>query len=424
MFLKELYIQNFRGIESQNLEFTDGINLIIGNNGAGKTSILSAAAITLGFLTHSLTRKGNLKISKSDVRYIQKKISVSVSEFESVYPVVVESKVDFDDTIVQFGQNIEDVSEIQRLRHKKMSLEKSELLKVLKGVYPLISYQRFDREWKIKPGDNRNQITVDFGAVSRESGYENCLSGIGYENIIQRWCLKMALMEFERKSEIREFKLFQRIVELFIQQLEDNDRDIKVYYSSEIGGLIYDDGVTRMPLYDLSTGYRAVLSMIMELAYRAVVLNPEMPEDLQGIRGIVLIDEIDAHLHPKWQWRILDALKATFPHVQFIVATHSPMIISSAKNANIINLDEDRGVTYLDSAYGFSTGDVLTLRQGTVDMPVEAKMQLDALEKALDNADDERARSILAKARDEYGEDSAFYAELYQTYNLNSWMDN
>ncbi len=424
MFLKEIYIQNFRGIESQNLEFTEGINLIIGNNGAGKTSILSAAAITLGFLTYSLVRKGFIKISKSDIRYIQKKFGESVTEFESVYPVVIESKVDFNGSLIKFGQNLEDDPEIQRMKRIEMPREKGELVKLMRGVYPLISYQRFDREWKLKANGNKESITVNIGVVSRESGYENCLSGVGYEDVIQQWCLKMALMEFERKTEIREFKLFQRIVEMFIQQLEDSDRGIKVYYSSEIGGLIYDDGVARMPLYDLSTGYRAVLSMIMELAYRAVVLNPEMPEDLQGIRGIVLIDEIDAHLHPKWQWRILDALKATFPHVQFIVATHSPMIISSAKNANIINLDEERGVTYLDSAYGFSTGDVLTLRQGTVDMPVEAKMQLDALEKALDDADDDRARKILDNARAEYGEDSAFYAELQQTYKLNSWMDD
>ena len=161
------------------------------------------------------------------------------------------------------------------------------------------------------------------------------MSGRGYVDTIQQWCLKMALMEFERKSKIREFQLFQRIVEMFIQQLEDSKREIKVYYSSEIGGLIYDDCESRMPLYDLSTGYRAVLSMIIELAYRAVVLNPDMPEDLQGIRGSVLIDEIDAHLHPEWQWRILEALKLTFPHVQFIVATHSPMIIAAAKNANV-----------------------------------------------------------------------------------------
>ena len=424
MFLKELYIQNFRGIESQNLEFTDGVNLIIGNNGAGKTSILSAAAITLGFLAHSISSVSFFAISKGDIRHEQKKVGDSVTEFEQKFPVTVRSAVNFNGTIIKFGQDAKDITNILNLKTIEGFGHKDEMLRFMNGVYPLISFQRFDREWKIKPGDNGNQITVDFGEVIRESGYENCLSGIGYEDVIQKWCLKMALMEFERKSEIREFKLFQRIVELFIQYLEDNDRDIKVYYSSEIGGLIYDDGVSRMPLYDLSTGYRAVLSMIMELAYRAVVLNPQMPEDLQGIRGIVLIDEIDAHLHPKWQWRILDALKATFPHVQFIVATHSPMIISSAKNANIINLDEERGVTYLDSAYGFSTGDVLTLRQGTVDMPVEAKMQLDALEKALDDADDERARDILDKARAEYGEDSALYIELQQTYNLNSWMDD
>ncbi|SFP39560.1 Predicted ATP-binding protein involved in virulence [Butyrivibrio proteoclasticus] len=423
MFLKKLELKNFRGIEAQNIDFNDGINLIIGNNGAGKTSILSAIANTLSIMTASLSGGEVLHFNQNDVRCVQRRVSESIVESKQAFPIEAKSTIDFNGISLQFGQTGKDILDVLNLQGIDGWNHKDEIIAVMNGVYPLISYQRFDREWKLQANENRGEVVVRYGTVTRESGYEDCLSGTGYEDIIQKWCLTMALMEYERKSEIREFKAFQRIVEKFIQELEDNNQKISVYYSSEVGSLVYESGDSRLPLYDLSTGYRAIMSMIMELAYRSVILNPEICDDIERIEGIVLIDEIDAHLHPKWQWRILDALKATFPSVQFIVATHSPMVIASVQNVNIINLDVDNGVTYLESAYGFSAGDVLTLRQGTTEMPMEAKKQLDELDRALDEADDNRARAILEKALSEYGENSAFYNELYQMYKLNSWMD-
>ena len=72
--------------------------------------------------------------------------------------------------------------------------------------------------------------------------------------------------------------------------------------------------------------------MIMDMAFRLAQENPSI-DDYRKVPGIVMIDEIDMHLHPAWQWRILEALHKAFPKIQFIVATHSPIIISSAKNA-------------------------------------------------------------------------------------------
>ena len=69
------------------------------------------------------------------------------------------------------------------------------------------------------------------------------------------------------------------------------------------------------------------------------VLNPDLLEEItEKTPGIVLIDEIDMHLHPKWQWKVVDALKNTFPLVQFIATTHSPIIVASCKEENLIML--------------------------------------------------------------------------------------
>ena len=89
------------------------------------------------------------------------------------------------------------------------------------------------------------------------------------------------------------------------------------------------------------------------------------------IPGIVLIDELDMHLHPKWQWNVIKALEETFPNIQFIVATHSPIIISSCKNENLILIKGNQEIKYLPNAYGYSVEDVLELRQESTAKPKE-----------------------------------------------------
>ena len=94
-----------------------------------------------------------------------------------------------------------------------------------------------------------------------------------------------------------------------------------------------------MPIRLLSSGFRNLLGMVFDIAYRMAVLNPDLLEDITSITpGVVLIDEIDMHLHPNWQWKVVDALKNTFPNVQFIVTTHSPIIVASCKEEKLIML--------------------------------------------------------------------------------------
>ena len=93
-----------------------------------------------------------------------------------------------------------------------------------------------------------------------------------------------------------------------------------------------------------------------------------------------MIDELDMHLHPKWQWKIIDALKATFPNVQFITTTHSPIIISSCKNDNIILLDNvssnNLEIEYQKTKKGRQINDVLEQIMGTTNRDPETEEKL------------------------------------------------
>lgn len=161
----------------------------------------------------------------------------------------------------------------------------------------------------------------------------------------------------------------------------------------------------------------------MNLAYRLALLNPESTDNLGESEGIVLIDEIDMHLHPKWQWNIVDALERTFPNMQFILATHSPIVISSCKNEQLILIDEDEEVRYLANAYGYSVQDVLNFRQGTTEKPEEIKKLSEQFEKALDEDELKEAKKIVREMEIILGTDHPDVRDAREELRLNGWEE-
>ena len=125
-----------------------------------------------------------------------------------------------------------------------------------------------------------------------------------------------------------------------------------------------------------------------------------------------MIDEIDLHLHPKWQWNVIEALHKTFENVQFIIATHSPIIISASKKANLVLLDNDQEVSYLPDCYGYEVEDVLRYRQESVSRPKKVKSLVDQIENAIDDIDFDKAFSTLEKLKTVLGEDNTEYKKM------------
>ena len=130
------------------------------------------------------------------------------------------------------------------------------------------------------------------------------------------------------------------------------------------------------------------------------------------------------HLHPKWQWNIIKALEATFPNVQFILATHSPIVISSCENEQLLMIAGDQEIIYLEDAYGYSVQDVLNFRQGTTEKPKEVK-ELDLqFEKAIDQDEWSQAEIIIEKMEELLGKDHADVRAARDELQLNRWEED
>ncbi len=418
MILKSIHLENYRGYRSFDCEFDDRMNLIIGDNGAGKTSLLSAIVNTL-YSQMSIVNE-SYGFSYNDVYTEYLKSGDATYQSKEYYPLVIEGAFKLGDNEFKVKKEIK---RDQSVTHYGERNALAGYINDPKNIWPVLSYQRFDREWRLGGGKD-SSVTVDTGLLNRKDGYKYCLLGQGQDEAIQRWCLKMSILEFEKKREIKEFQIFKSIIQKFMQTVENDRGKYEVGYSIEYSSLVFIEKGVLTPIYELSTGYKALLSMIMDIAYRIALLNPDISEDYGCINGIVIVDEIDAHLHPKWQWNIIEALQSVFPGVQFIVATHSPIVISSAKDAHIISLEEDGSVVYPGSAYGYNVADVLDLRQDSIYKPKLTSEYMDRLEKALDDGDITAANTVVSDAMNEFGMDSPVYHELRDYLDINQWVEN
>lgn len=123
-----------------------------------------------------------------------------------------------------------------------------------------------------------------------------------------------------------------------------------------------------IPLSQMSDEYKSTISLIADIAYRMAVLNPQIGSDvINKTDGVILIDEVDLHLHPAWQHRILGDLQEIFPRVQFIVTTHAPAVISSAKSENLMILKDYEVFEANVESYGNDINSILKDIMGVSD---------------------------------------------------------
>lgn len=428
MYIKNIHIKNYKGIKELTLELEPGVTLVIGNNGAGKTSMLSALNVVLEgmfALSNGILRKSSSQMKLSSQIMTQNDIhttSVTAGDVtESMkyhVPVVIGYNVDIDGKTYSQECRIEHEGNGTNFTTYNLSDKMQELLNQSDSALPLLNYQSIDRA-NLSSDIREAQLK---GQFERRQGYVNSFIGKSSIEDVQDWCLSMAFEEFQSRRTIKEYETFRKIVSRFIQKIEGMKTEPKIELSPKLRRLVYSDNQEGQLINNLSAGYQSVLCMIMELAYRTVLLNPNI-DGSEDVEGVVLIDEIDMHLHPKWQWKILDALKATFPKVQFIVATHSPMIISSAKDAKLIKMITPNEIEYLTSAYGYNISDVVELRQGSTELPQQAKELKKALENSIDSGNFEKAEQLVHEAIEIFGEKSSPAREMREFLDVNRWIE-
>jgi hypothetical protein len=170
-----------------------------------------------------------------------------------------------------------------------------------------------------------------------------------------------------------------------------------------------------LPVSKLSDGYKNTLNIVADIAYRAALLNPNLGAVvLQQTPGVVLIDEIDLHLHPKWQALILSDLRQIFPCMQFIVTTHAPSVVSSVDKAHLrlLSRDAHQAAKPGVQTYGKDASSVLLAVMGANERPAAVKAMMDAFARKLACEDFAGAEATLAEIAAQIGNDDPQVAAM------------
>ena len=416
MEFKNIEVKNFKQFSDLSITFQPGINILLGGNGVGKTSVLEALSIALSDYFNGIPNVPKKGIDANQIRF-DTHVLGDVSAGKEYFSASIASTIRLDDE-VGHGEIIRrDNTSKSRTRYlgKEIAQYAARICNDMGSTLPFMCYYSIKR---LAPPKKENYGVKSKNKLDdRICGYIGCLDDNLDLKAMKSWCLDMELEAFHAEKPIKEYELFKNIVSTFMAKMTGASSIPTVYYSRKREDLVYQEGGRAVPIDYMSAGYQSLLWMIMDMAFRLAQLNPSI-NDYQKVPGIVMIDEIDMHLHPTWQWRVVDALHEVFPKVQFILATHSPIIISSAKNANLIALHGDEEVQYLPHAYAYSVDDILETRQSTKSVPDELSSLVSSFEHEVNAGKLNRAKVILNELKEQFGCNNPAVIEAQSTYDL------
>lgn len=345
MRIERLELKNFRCFEHICTELHPRMNVMVGINGTGKTTILEAIRIFIGALFCELDKIEN-KISSPNIA----DDDVRLYHLERQYPVLIKGITNVDKGVFSVASASWDRT-LERYGGKTKFNEGKDIKALSKNiqniiregketVIPVIAYYSTDRYKREK----RN-TGLEAGG-SRLRGYYNALdstTNIGFFlNIIKT----ETLWELQEGKQSVVLSMVRKAIASCVPDCKEIRHDVK-----QDKLIITQNNGEKVPFSSLSDGVRNVLSMVTELALRCFLLNPALGEDAPAkTPGVVLIDEIDLHLHPEWQRHILNDLTSVFGRIQFIVSTHAPLILSSLKIGEIFSI-ADRQVYRFPNQY-------------------------------------------------------------------------
>ncbi len=330
-YLNELTISNFKKILDLNIILHQNLTVFIGENGVGKTSLLEAIRKNLMWIA-ATTRKDNTNGGTIDTK----------EEVNTFY----KDKGAYIDCEFQIGKNYKCKGRVATPPDGVISDLKSELTKYRelgRNFRILNTYQNIDLPLFAFYGIDRIQITgkksksSEFGKIE---GYDSSLSlndKTSFDTLII-WLVQQLKLAKEGNTYLQEKNIKNINAKKAIQNVEILFK--KIYLELKEIKLIYeDDGKDKVVieleneqiyLHQFSDGQRVLFGLIGDIARRLLLLNDVSDTPFNG-RGMVLIDEIELHLHPSWQQKIILILRESFPNIQFIVTTHSPHVITTVE---------------------------------------------------------------------------------------------
>lgn len=350
MLLKHVQVKNFRSFEQVELDLSpSAFTVIIGENGRGKTALLEAMSIGISSL---LLGFNNVPVRNISVDDIQFKLfeKGSTANIEKQFPVEIKCTGYLNDDYpnVTWERTLKSENgKTTRIGAKDIiDYGKALQVDVMNGrdtTLPLVAYYGTQRLWNTEVRMRRSDVSK---LTSRTHAYLDALEPFLNMKLLHQWFFDKKITEFEDGYTPGEFKALQMAIRKcmeHVQTMNSGQHEWNLEYSGKFKELQFSfpDG-TRLPFRHLSDGYRNVVGLVADIAFRMASLNPHLGEQaIMETPGIILIDEIDLHLHPKWQRHIVSDLKRTFPKIQFIVTTHSPFIIQSLHEGELRVISKD-----------------------------------------------------------------------------------
>lgn len=422
MKLNHITLHNFRCFQHAHLELHPQLTVLVANNGQGKSTFLDAISIALWpyinefDLANSAGSSKRNSIAVSDV-YLSKKTFQDYQDdqmprdrFNTTYlsvmsrrlPCEIQAEAKTQDKTIFWtrfrdkespNSHTKDDKGCKELRQLGKEAQKELRKEPSTITLPIFAYYGTGRLWnkarltERSKGENYPQNSNIASFAYRDSlnptsnyrQFENWFANM-YQNIIN---IRLSAELSNEKMEDEELKLlFQpiRVIREAIKTVLSEVGWIDIQYSIGEKTITLGHGkYGHLPANQLSDGIQAVFALVADLAYRCYLLNSHLGDEAtKQTPGIVLIDEVDMHLHPKWQQTILTQLRTAFPGIQFIVTTHSPQVLSTVAAENIRIIHENGEIeTPTEQSEGIASNEILARILGvnpTPDIDIARKL--------------------------------------------------
>jgi len=390
MKIDEITVSNFKNFSHLNISFKEGVNLFVGGNGSGKTSILDAINVAIGGFFGSQETKMQRMIEFDEIKITNGKREISATVTAKSDLIENEwSRTIKRDTKTNDSKDVKKVSEYGA---NFFRLFEDAGDKTIAPVLAFYSTQRLFKDASLQRYDSAN---------GRRNGYLRSLKDDAIKSALNEWLgnavtrrATLLIKEIDKVDLILENveKAIRKTLILFLDLPEDFS--LKIYQDPDSNNELFVnyDNEHNLPISYYSDGFRNLLYLIFDLVWRASQLNPwlTLDEITKNVTGVVTIDEIDLHLHPKWQAKSIDIIQLLFPKVQFFITTHSPTVVANFQNGTLYVISDNQIEKYESDFFGKQINSVLRDVLGASDRHVPTQNKLNHLFQLIDeNKEDE-----------------------------------
>ena len=355
MKLERVEIQNYRAIRKIDLPLDPTLTVFHGDNAHGKTSVLSAIAAGLGSIPMLLPDVSGIGFLKTDRRGLRR-LRVSLTAIDGI---------SWDRQVFARGRRTSRL-ELRKAIEAIVNADREEIDPL---NLPIVVFYDTERAVVDQPRRRRGFKTE----FPRYAALQGALSVRTDFRDFFKWFYAKENEELRNQKDRQDFDYRLKDLNAVRKAIESmmpgvSNPRIELSPLRFVVSVEREDGVLEeLSLDQLSGGYRIMLALAADLARRMAQGNPHLDNPLQ-CEAVVLVDEIELHLHPSWQQRVLSDLIRTFPNSQFIVTTHSPQVLTTVRPEHIIQLrrEDDEIIAERASAptFGAEAGDVLTTVMG------------------------------------------------------------